>query len=498
VEGTTQKPIGSQLCVLGDVDGDGVPDWATGGPDYLRVISGATGLMLHELGGAEYTHWDLDGVGDLNGDGLPEILIGSDPVRVLSTGSWSELRTHSGWSDPALVVAGLPDLTGDGVDDYALCNTLQQVGVTVFNGATGAVHMVLPGPVTIENARFGRSICSPGDLNADGVPEILVGAPEKTVFFAPGAAYVFDGASGALFRVHEWGTLSGMHGDEGLGIAATGVGDVDWDGVPDYAVASWREHRLRLFSGATGSVLQLWLLTGEVWDFFAPFDLVAADDVNGDGSLDLVVKVPKEIQDTRRRVDVLSTRPPYEVIDEIRGPSLAFATRLAGGVDFDGDGRGDLLLSDLSFPHSFEDGRVTQFSLSPTGAFARVECDHLPNSTGAEGKIWFAGSQSIADDALALVAWQLPPERFGLFYFGPNETSSPFGEGLRCVGDPLTRMTPLLTSTGGVAQSPFNFGAPATPGTAIQAGVTTRFQFWHRDAGATFNLTDAFRATFVP
>jgi hypothetical protein len=136
VTGVSEDEFGSAFARLGDVDSDGIPDFAVGapspayvGPTYVRGFSGATGTTLFTAIGSNYEiGYSLAGIGDVNGDGIPDVASGP-------TGGPGPVSVHSGSTGAAL-------LTLDG---------------------TGGV--------------FGRSVASAGDVNGDGIPEIAVGAP---------------------------------------------------------------------------------------------------------------------------------------------------------------------------------------------------------------------------------------------------------------------------------------------------------------------------------
>ena len=133
--------------------------------------------------------------------------------------------------------------------------------------------------------------------------------------------------------------------------------------------------------------------------------------------------------------------------------------------------------------------------------------NQLPNSTGVPGVLTATGSHVAADNNVVLRASSLPPGEFGLFVTGLAEAVAPImvGNGLMCI-DPtanggLGRFDApgqvKSASAAGVVTLDTNIGEwdlgainTSTGTYAASAGVTTYFQFWHRDqVGAGFNLT---------
>jgi hypothetical protein len=117
------------------------------------------------------------------------------------------------------------------------------------------------------------------------------------------------------------------------------------------------------------------------------------------------------------------------------------------------------------------------------------------NSTGAPAVMVAGGSPSIADDDLTLTAAPVPNQPF-LYYHGPSAVELPFGDGYRCVGSPVTRISPPGVASGNVAQRVVDLDAAG-----ITAPGTLYFQCWYRDpaaSGAGFNTSDAIEIEFVP
>src|SRR4029077_7614060 len=133
-------------------------------------------------------------------------------------------------------VAGAGDLNGDGRADLVVgaygadSNGLDSGSVRVFSGQSGAQLFAFNG--TLPGDWFGFSVHRAGDVNNDGVPDIVVGAPASDFGgdYA-GAVRAISGANGAtLFTVA--GTGGGFGGAPGdlLGYAVSSVGDVNNDG----------------------------------------------------------------------------------------------------------------------------------------------------------------------------------------------------------------------------------------------------------------------------
>src|SRR5262245_25972331 len=82
-------------------------------------------------------------------------------------------------------IAALSDVDGDGVADLVVGAPLEDAGladrgvVRVFSGANGAVKRSLLGPAA--NARFGASVAGVGDVTGDGVPDFVVAAPGASI-----------------------------------------------------------------------------------------------------------------------------------------------------------------------------------------------------------------------------------------------------------------------------------------------------------------------------
>jgi len=120
-------------------------------------------------------------------------------------------------------------------------------------------------------------------------------------------------------------------------------------------------------------------------------------------------------------------------------------------------------------------------------------CVSTPNSTGVAALIDSTGQNRISTNNLVLFATDLPVNKLGLFFFGQTQTQVPFGNGWRCVGNPLYRLPTTTSNIFGDLYWPLDLNA-LPGGVQIHAGETWYFQAWYRDpaaGGANFNSSDA-------
>jgi len=126
-------------------------------------------------------------------------------------------------------------------------------------------------------------------------------------------------------------------------------------------------------------------------------------------------------------------------------------------------------------------------------------CTSGPNSTGGAAVISATGSTSVADNDVLLLASPVP-DNFGLFYYGTQQSSLPFGNGIRCTTGSPVRLAAHL-ATGQELGHQLDLNAPNGSAGAIVAGSTLYFQAWFRDpaaGGADFDLSDGLEIVFVP
>lgn len=318
-----------RICAAaGDVDGDGVPDIAiadelstTGGSQNgygeVSIWSGATGALVRTIHGNAVgivgLGTSLDGVGDLDGDGRAEIVVGAsqdDPsgvnprsgsATVFAGATGAPLFSRAGLATEdqlGKVVIGLGDVSGDGIPDLLVGSDMvgsiaANIGgfgeVYALSGVDGSLLWTVSGSQQFES--LGAAIAAIGDVDGDGRGDAVVGAPFFTTLFGTGHVLVLSGADGSV--IHD--IYDPLSVSNHIGTTVSGGGDLDGDHVPDLAVRSVLGFsfpvRIHLFSGATGALIDSIVEPNSWWEEFG-FALDLGGDVDGDRLADLLIGSP--------------------------------------------------------------------------------------------------------------------------------------------------------------------------------------------------------------
>jgi len=309
--GTAGEQFGTSVDLAGDIDGDGIGDLIVGAPASASgravIFSGATGAQIRSISGPtpnEQFGFSVARAGDVNNDLVNDVIVGAPAAAGTGAGA-GRAYVYSGLDgsllhtfNPAVAgaafgsaVGGPGDLNADGFDDLLVGapNTAGGGRVYVLSGATGTTLYPSIAPDATGGSLGNFWLESPGDLDGDGFPDIFAAdITNRAGGTNTGRAYVYSGATGGTIHV-----LSGEMANDQFGIGRGAV-DADSDGVPDIFIAAWLNSegataagKAYLYSGASGTLLRTFTSTtaGENLGF----DTVGIGDVDADGIPDYLL-----------------------------------------------------------------------------------------------------------------------------------------------------------------------------------------------------------------
>ncbi|MEM7705284.1 MAG: choice-of-anchor D domain-containing protein [Pseudomonadota bacterium] len=355
---------------------------------------GGGGFAIEGVAANDYSGRSVSGAGDVNGDGLADLIVGAAQADqgdenyagtsyvVFGKSSGGTVELGSLGSDGFAIegaaandysgrsVSGAGDVNGDGLADLIVgapgTGNLVGTSYVVFgksSGGTVDLGSLGSGGFAIEGAApfdfSGGSVSGAGDVNGDGLADLIVGAynADPGNEDRAGTSYVvFGKSSGGTVDLASLGSggfaIEGAAADHFSGGSVSGAGDVNGDGLADLIVGAdgadpggenYAGTSYVVFGKSDGGTVALGNLGG---DGFA-IEGVAADDrsgrsvsgagdVNGDGLADLIVGA--------FRVDVggeTNAGTSYVVFGKTSSSTVDLGSLSSGGFAIEGAAAGD-------------------------------------------------------------------------------------------------------------------------------------------------------------
>ena len=505
---------GSSVSNAGDVNGDGLADLIIGaygvgstsgyyvGKSYVVFgrstttaidlgTLGSKGFAINGESDGDQSGYSVSAAGDVNGDGLADLVVGAYGANSVAGKSYvvfgKSTATAINLSNVAkgtggfvingesandasgICVSAAGDVNGDGLGDlivgavgannhagksYVIFGNTTSTNINLSNVAKGTGGFVINGES--DHDRSGYSVSAAGDVNGDGLADLVVGAYKANNY--AGKSYVIFGTTSSapinlndLAVAHTGGFVINGEKTDDSGWIVSAAGDVNGDGLADLIVgadcadvgtASRAGKSYVVFGKSTTTAIDLsaiaagagaggFVINGENTYDSNGYSVSTAGDVNGDGLGDLIVGAPNANTATGKSYVVFGTtqstpidlsavaagRGGFVINGECTEDYSGRSVSAAGDVN--GDGLADLIVgADLADPTSaaMEAGKSYVIFGSTSGAFIKsavdfmgtANADALTGTTAAETLVGGAGNDTLTGGGGADVIYAGP------------------------------------------------------------------------------------------
>ena len=439
--------FGSSVSSAGDINGDGCSDIIIGAPDYDNggtnrgaafIFYGSNNIgitaagfsILSGVNANDNFGVSVSGAGDINGDHYSDVIIGvqgydvavandergaafiyfgsnagivsgSSPSQILQ-GPNSATESGTWYFDNSdlfgAVVAGAGDVNGDGYSDVLVTASQYEEGLgdnTATDQDEGAVYVYHGGPTGInvtaaivlegnrDRVKFGVSIGTAGDVNGDGYSDIVVSAPDYSIYSSNGgivpqyggAVFIFSGSASGITGSVANASINGvtLYGNvpfQRFGTCVRCAGDVNGDGFADVIIGATTYDNNRAADGsASGGI------TGNTFIYYGRAGILGGSVVSSSTSL-------------------LNIQSPQSAAE--------FGVSVASAGDINGDGFSDVIVG----ASDYDNGAVTNlgcvysFNGSAAGLSSTPAVMKERNQVDANLGISVASAGDVNDDGL--------------------------------------------------------------------------------------------------
>ncbi|MEH2182548.1 beta strand repeat-containing protein [Nostoc sp.] len=269
----------------------------SGGTLNLSDLNGTNGFIINGIGKLDFSGGSVNNAGDINNDGIDDLIIGADSASLngnfragqsyvvfggtnlgsSGTLNLSDLNGTNGFIINGIgkldssggSVSNAGDINNDGIDDLIIgaYQASPNSGIPPYTGQSyvvfGGTNLGSGGTLNVSDLNgtngfiingignfdgLGRSVSNAGDINNDGIDDLIIGAPTADPNFRTGQSYVVFGGtnlgSGGTLNLSDLnGTngfiINGIAADDLSGSSVSNGGDINNDGIDDLIIGAY-------------------------------------------------------------------------------------------------------------------------------------------------------------------------------------------------------------------------------------------------------------------